>query len=209
MQFRCRHPILMTFRKPTGYKPPSSGGKYFRPSDGESRIRIVSSSFIQGNEAWEDSTDGKKRPVRCPLGEIIPGAVRDQKEFWAFGVLDYCDLAVKVWVITQRGIQQDLDGLMDDPDWGALNAFDLKIRRQGKGLNTDYSVTPSPKAPLSAESRRIVEESPVNLEALFSNEDPFAVDVNPDGSVTPDSGAPDADGTTGYGDAEDEDDVPF
>ncbi len=173
----------MAFSKPPNYTPPSSGGNYYRPPNGDSRIRIVSPSFTQGNEAWEELEDGKKRPVRRPLGEIISGNVKDHKEYMAFAILDRSDLKVKVWVVTQRGIQKALDGLMDDPDWGDLNTFDLKIRRQGEGLNTEYSVTPCPKAPLVAEALRIVDENPVNLKALFTNDDPFAYDANPDGTI--------------------------
>jgi hypothetical protein len=48
------------------------------------------------------------------------------------------------------------------------------VNRKGEGLETEYSVVPSPVQPTPAPILEAYKEKPINLEALFSGENPFA-----------------------------------
>jgi hypothetical protein len=196
-------------QRPDNYEKPESTNRYFRPPIGTSRIRIISKTFIQGNKAWEILDNGDKRPVRGRVREIIPG--KDHKPFWALGILDRADTQIKIWEPTQVTIHKMLDELMDNPEWGDLNEFDIQIRREGDGMSTKYSITPCPKTPLTEAEQQQVKETPVNLDVLFTDGDPFAVNVNPDDTIAKSDhqGDEDNDGTTEDGDADSEDEMPF
>lgn len=69
-----------------------------------------------------------------------------------------------------------LKGLLEaicDPDYGDITDFedgrDMTIKKSGKGLNTEYSVLPKPKASVASEelSAKEIEEKMTDLDSLF------------------------------------------
>src|SRR5690606_28147867 len=50
--------------------------------------------------------------------------------------------------ILQKGAQvmTALDALVQDDDWGDPVAYDIKLTHSGAGMDTKYSVSPSPKS---------------------------------------------------------------
>lgn len=157
----------------------SSAGKYMKFKIGSNKFRILTSPIV-GWEWWENDPEdkGKRRPVRVRLDEKIdiskledPDSV---KRFWAMAVYNYDDESVQILEITQKGIQNTLKGLARSKDWGTPLGYDVVVAREGEGLETKYEVIPSPPKELSEEVKKAFKEMPINLEALFENDDPFS-----------------------------------
>lgn len=156
---------------PTDYSIPKASGAYMRLQEGDNRIRILSAPVI----GWEDWTMDKK-PVRFrrenkPSASINPD--RAVKEFWAFIVWNYAEEKIQILQITQKSIKTAIDALSRDEDWGAPYFYDIKIAKTGKELNTEYAITPMKPKPLAAGVKEAFYASRCNLEALFTNDDPF------------------------------------
>tara|TARA_R100000808_G_C2154207_1_gene165026 strand:- start:2205 stop:2750 length:546 start_codon:yes stop_codon:yes gene_type:complete len=175
---------------PDNYEAPaSSGGNYTKLAQGKNTFRIIGDSTkgtaIFGWIGWTEE-DGKRKPVRTK--EKPPAGVYADKpkHFWAFLVLN--EGTVQICEITQRGIQDALRELLNDPDWGDLKQYDICIQREGEGMETSYTVIPKPKAPLSeADVATIKEKLPlINMAALYQGEDPFAATKSDDSDASAD-----------------------
>jgi len=174
----------MTFL-PADYEvPQSTGGNYFKPQKGDNKIRILT-DCITGWVYWKDNgAKGtpvrlKDRPSGIPQDARIQNGVQDKpKHFWAMVVYDYASNGIKVWEVTQGTIQSAIAGLATDPEWGHPRNYDLKIRRDGDGLETEYTVTPSPAKPVSAAVMTAATATPINLYALYDGADPFDATVH-------------------------------
>ena len=167
----------MTFL-PTDYKPPAaSGGNYTKFAQGKTTLRIIGDSSkgtaIFGWLGWTEEGD-KRMPVRSVDKPASGTFAEKPKHFWAFLVLNEGD--VQICEIVQRGIQDALREFIDDPDWGDLKHYDVCIQRDGKGLDTTYTVIPKPKAELSESDIAVIREKlpKINMAALYEGEDPFA-----------------------------------
>lgn len=157
---------------PADYKSPRTSGNYMRLQDGENKIRILSAPVI----GWEDWTQDKK-PVRFrysekPRASIDPA--RPVKHFWAFIVWNYVEARIQILQITQATVRESIETLSRDSDWGAPYFYDLKIGRSGEGINTKYTVVSLPHKPVAEHIKEAFYEEPINLNALFDGEDPFA-----------------------------------
>ena len=58
-------------------------------------------------------------------------------------------------------------------NWGEPQDYDLSITKTGEKLQTEYSVMPNPKAEVSKEIEKAFKESKINVEALYTGDDPF------------------------------------
>lgn len=156
---------------PEGYEAPKSNGGYMKLQEGENRIRILSQPII-GWEDWKDNKPIRYRMADKPVKSVDPRkAVR---HFWAFIVWNYSEQQIQVLHLTQSGIRSAIEALCKDSDWGAPYTYDLKIVKNGKGMETEYVVNPVPHKPISKEIKDAFMDKPCNLEALFDNLDPFA-----------------------------------
>ncbi len=169
----------MTFL-PKGYEPKAAqDGAYLNKfAKGENRIRILTDALV-GWEYWTD--DNKPHRVK-EAPELLPentqkddkGAYRAPKQFWAFVVWDYSEEMIKICSITQSTIQKQIISLIEDADWGSPMEYDIKVTREGEGLDTKYQVSPAPKKEVTAPIATAFTEQPINLEALFlENGNPF------------------------------------
>lgn len=156
---------------PENYEAPAGNANYMKLQKGENKIRILSRPII-GWQDWKDKTPYrfrmKDKPEK-PLGD------KPIKHFWAFVVWNYAAQAIQILEITQATIQKSIQDLSKDDEWGAPFAYDIKITKKGEDLQTEYSVTPSPKKDLTDEIKKAGLDKPVNLEALFDNADPWIV----------------------------------
>jgi len=157
---------------PEGYETPVNGGGYMKLEDGENKLRILSRPII----GWLDWTTDKK-PVRFgfkfkPEKQIDPS--QPIKHFWAFIVWDYQASEIRILEITQSSIQAAIQNLTKDEDWGAPFDYDIKILKTGQKKETKYAVNPSPKKPLTDDQKNFALAKRVNLNALFTNADPYA-----------------------------------
>lgn len=155
---------------PENYESPKSSNFYMKIQEGENRIRILTRPVM----GWEDWIE--KKPIRFtmenkPLKSYDPK--KSVRHFWAFVVYNYIDLRIQILHITQATIRKSLEALCKDQDWGDPYAYDLKIIRSGEGVDTEYTVNPVPHKPLDQAIIDMFYDQPCNLEALFTNEDPF------------------------------------
>lgn len=160
---------------PNDYTTPSSGGGYMKLQQGDNRIRILSKPII-GWLDWED--DGqKKTPHRFPMDKkpSKPLGKNPIRHFWALLVFDYSDNLPKILEITQSVIQNAITDLARDKDWGAPFYYDIKISKKGDGLNTKYTINPSPKKPIDPDHEKLAIDKPCYLPALFLGNDPWDV----------------------------------
>lgn len=157
---------------PDNYEAPkASGGNYYKFQQGENRFRILSQPII----GWLDwSADNK--PIRTSHSQPKPNPLNPAKpvrHFWAFVVWNYEKSELQILEITQQGIQSQIQTLVRDPDWGAPYAYDLCVTKTGQDKETKYTVNPKPHKPLTPEIEAAVMATPIVLEKLFTNEDPF------------------------------------
>jgi hypothetical protein len=52
----------------------------------------------------------------------------------------------------------------------------LAINKTGEGLDTEYSVIANPKEPVSDVVKKAYKDTPINLQALLTGENPFESD---------------------------------
>lgn len=156
---------------PEGYVAPSGESNYLRLQDGENRFRIVSKRPILGWIDWKDN-----KPLRFPMDKKPASPVDPKKKvkhFWAFVVYDYTKKKICILEITQSTIQTAISNLSKDKDWGMPTKYDIKIFKKGANLETEYSVNPVPHKEIDPEVVKMVAETPVDIEKLFTGENPF------------------------------------
>lgn len=168
-----------------GYKdvPQSSssgGGKYMKLNQGANQFRIVGSfddgTNIQGMLGWGEDEEGKRKPFRWKLGEKAPRKFKEKiKQFFALLVWNYDEEnpGIQVLELTQTQLRTEIVTLAKDKEWGDPRGYDLKIVRNGEGLETSYAMTPSPHKKRSDEINEAVKNTVVDMSALYRGEDPF------------------------------------
>ena len=107
---------------------------YSVPSAGESSFM----KFVKGENRF--------RILDKPTGE-------KPKHFWQLPV--YSASSVKVLDITQSTVQKQLTELDRNSEWGNLRDYDVIVTKNGDGMDTTYTVTPCPKAPLNKEAEKM------------------------------------------------------
>ena len=100
----------------------------------------------------------------------------DVKEFLAGIVWDYDAQKFMILEITQKTVRSAIAKYIRDSDYGDPHNYDLKISRQGEGINTEYTTLAAPPKKLSEEIKAAWEKEgkKIVLPALYDNEDPFA-----------------------------------
>jgi hypothetical protein len=155
------------------------GGNYMKFNQGANQIRIVGASddggLIQGMIGWGTTAEGGRKPYRWKIGEEVPAGVEDKpKQFWAMIVWNYKENKIQILELTQAKLRQGILILANDDEWGDPRKYDLKIVKTGEGLETTYELTPSPHKKRGDEINAAVKAMKINLQALFSGDDPFA-----------------------------------
>lgn len=157
---------------PEGYEPPATNDNYMKLDLSENRIRILSKPII-GWKYWDEDDDKPVRFRRADKPEPTGDPENPVREFWAMVVWNYGSKKVQILEIHQAGIIKGIDKLSKDPDWGSPFNYDLKISRTGEGKKSRYSVHPVSPKPITVEIKEAFKSRPINLEALFDNENPF------------------------------------
>lgn len=157
---------------PEDYEVPASGGSYFKLKPGQNTFRVVTKPII----GWIGWTNENKPERRRAKDDFAGVNLKDKiKHFWAFGVYDHNTSTVQVMELTQSTILSALTDIFKNPDWGSPFGYNITINKTGEGMETSYTVTPTPPKELSNEAQDKVVEKPLNLEALFEGGDPFEV----------------------------------
>ena len=157
----------------------SGGGKYMKLQQGSNLFRILGSfedgTNIQGMLGWAEDEEGNRKPFRWEVDQEAPRKFKENpRQFYALLVWNYADEAIQIYEMTQAKLRQDLLTLAKDEDWGDPRKYDLKIVRNGEGLETSYAMTPSPHKKLAAEIIEAFKDTKVDMSALYRGEDPFA-----------------------------------
>ena len=135
------------------------GTPFLKLQPGINQIRIVDLPF-ETEIHWEDAVDGSKKKVVCPgVGcPICKEGHVPQKRFQVL-VIDRTDSKIK---ILEGGVSifKQIKDIAMDPDYGDPTFYDLKIKKEGQGRETKYSVLASPnKSQLSEEEKQLVANS--------------------------------------------------
>ena len=167
-------------RLPTDYKmPENSGSNYLKITEDPQEFRVLASPVI----GWEYfRADGDKvTPVRQKEEfDDIPSDSKDgwkPKEFWAFPVWNHTIGKVQIMEITQASVKKEmLKYIQDEENWGDPKKYDFRVSRTWKGKETRYTLTALPKSKFESEADEkwaFELAKPINLDALFSGDDPF------------------------------------
>lgn len=163
---------------------------YMKLVKGENKFRPLG-SMITGWEGWKTGEDGSKKPIRFRTDDKIPmNAVDDDqlKPFYAFPVYNRSTETIQILEVTQKGIQKAIKALARNEDWGSPvgdEGYDITITREGEGMETEYSVAPSPKKRLEDGIMQTYKDMHIRLEALYDGEDPFASESKAEIEVDP------------------------
>ncbi len=154
---------------PDGYKLPESSS-YMKFLQGKNKFRILS-SLVTGYEYWTS----ENKPVRSKTEFKETPFIKTDKDgkntstnhFWALVVWNYATEEVQTLEITQKGIQKYILGLVNDPEWGAPQGYDLVVTREGSGFETKYTTTANPHKELPDDIKEAYEKADIDLEKLF------------------------------------------
>lgn len=139
-------------------------------AEGEYRYRIVERP-IAGWIDWKDKKPCRFRPDAKPLAAF--DSTKPIKPFWAIHVWDYAKEGLYIMEVTQNSIRKALEMLALNEDWGDLTTFDFKIKKEGVGIDTSYSVIPIPPKPMNDSIKQCVASTKMRLEALYDGLDPW------------------------------------
>lgn len=185
---------------PTGYEVPKSEASYMKLAPGDNKFRALSKPIV----GWCDWKD--KKPFRFPMDKKPAQPFdpkQDIKHFWAMVVWDYNAKKIAILEIDKKGIQNAMQALALNPDWGSPTNYDITINKSGSGMETKYATTPTPPKPVHEKIAQLYASTPVNLNALFEGKDPFDTDEVPSFS------APAQDDPFAAAAPNEEDDLPF
>jgi len=162
---------------PEGYKEPTSWEKFTKLALWETRLRILSNvtawwSYFKDDWTKDVSKEEKKWVTDWKMDQF--GNKSKPKHFWAVVVWNYAKECIQVWEITQKVIRNKIQALVSDPDRSDIHAYDLKITKAWEGKDTTYEVVTGKEVALSQTVRDMYFDSSVDLEKLFTNEDPFS-----------------------------------
>lgn len=169
-------------------EPESSGsGNYFRMKDLDALpdktayLRILC-PFISGWEAWDEAGKPHRFPTKAEIAEsgikLRPeeGGKKNPKQFWATAVWNEASAKVQVFSFTQSSVFTQLKALSVNARWGQLDGYDISITRKGTGTDTEYTILPCGKEPLSVDGAAAwaaLSAKWVGLDALYAGANPF------------------------------------
>lgn len=162
----------MTFL-PQNYKIPASPSSYMKFDQGNNSFRILGSAIV----GWEYfNTDNKPIRSKEPFEDTPSDIKKDGKvkAFWAFPVYNYQTKTVQILELTQKSIMTAIKALVDNPKWGDPKKYDISVTKSGEGLDTEYAVMGEP--PIAEPTKEIKDafaKKNINLDALFTGDDPF------------------------------------
>lgn len=129
------------------------GGQFVRFTSGvPARLRIIGLP-VKFKKTWEDG--------------------RVQRRF-AWPVIEYTigpdgKVAGRHVKILDGGgsIYAGLKSFANDPDWGNPEGYDIKIIKEGEGMQTRYSVVPGQKRPLNDADKKVIADTKLDVAAVL------------------------------------------
>ncbi len=164
---------------PQGFKQEAGNGRYTMghlKTMKKVKIRVLS-DFISGKCVWGEP-DGKRVCTRRRAEESMPvGAIgysevykrtEPIRQFIAAVVYNYTTDQVEVFETDKATIIGQIVEIESNEDWGDCKGYDISISKGGEGMETKYSVLPSP-----GKFDKQVEWKNIHVEVLFDGGDPF------------------------------------
>lgn len=182
-----------SFSFPTNFQTESSGSGYYKLEPGANKFRIVSDPVFgqeywktekdeQGNPVFGENGKAKRKPIRVKLTETVPvselevdqwGNPGRVNHFMAMVVYDWKVGDFKIFSSVSKQVNAGIKTLVESEDWGDPKNYDIIINKTGSGRETKYSVMPSAKKPMPDNIMDALKEKTINLDALFTGENPF------------------------------------
>lgn len=178
---------------PEGTAIPQKNDGYFKFELGDNRFRVVDHAVV-GFELW---VSGK--PVRRKKEEFTPeelanadinkytGKRKSPSYFWAFPVYNYKADKIQILEVTQIKVMRGIESYLGDEDYGKdPTKYDLVVvQDKADSKKIEYSVKAKPPKEIDPKIIQMYKDTPINLEALFTGENPFTSssmneDVDPD-----------------------------
>jgi hypothetical protein len=133
------------------------GTPFLKLQPGPNQTRIVGLPY-ETEIHWEAATDGSKKRVVCPgVGcPVCKAGHVPQKKFQVL-VIDRADKKLK---ILEGGVSifKQIKELAMDPDYGDPSKYDVKIKKEGQGRETKYTILASPnKSALTQEETTLLD----------------------------------------------------
>jgi len=168
---------------PDGYKTPEVPSNYMDLEVGLNAFRILSSAIV-GYEWWVDSGEGHSKPKRVRTADEVPTEVQNEtdtqakaRHFWAFTVYNYTTKTIQVLELKQQTIMRVIEAFVNNVKWGDPKKYDIiieKVKTGPRDRDVEYNVIPEPPTQLDVGIVELAKNIPVNLQALYTGEDPFA-----------------------------------
>jgi hypothetical protein len=132
---------------------------FMRLESGANQIRVVGRPY-QVSIHWENALDGTKRKIVC-LGKNCPLCKKGKVPMQRFQVLAINRKTNKVEILEGGPkIFGEIKQYAVDPDYGDPTKYDFKIKKEGSGRETKYTVMAAPKkSDLTAEELTMIENS--------------------------------------------------
>lgn len=136
-----------------------TGTPFIKLQPGLNQVRVVGRPF-QVDIHWEKGLDGQNKKVICPnVGCPVCKAGHVPMARYQVIVIDRVDGKVKILEGGPRIFAAIKDYAMD-PEYGDPSKYDLKVKKEGQGRETKYTVLASPnKSNLTADEQAAVDNS--------------------------------------------------
>jgi len=131
-----------------------SGGGFWRPEQGENKVRVLSEFEAYGNH-WDNEAKKGGICIGKDEGCKFCESGNDSQARFLMWIIDRTDGKVKIAQVGYSVIKQ-LGALQEHADWGfgTHPDYDITITRKGQGLETEYFVQPTPnREPLTTEEQ--------------------------------------------------------
>lgn len=165
----ARNEVQKTYDSPDEAYSEETGdggsGQFIRFTPGETTLMRIVGLPVKFKKTWEDGRVQTR--FAWPVIEYILGPDNKVKER-------------HVKILDGGGsIYGAIKNLANDEEWGDPTTYDIKIKREGEGMQTRYNVVPGKKRPLLDADKAAIEEAQLDVRAVLmssgrSADDPFA-----------------------------------
>lgn len=126
--------------------PALTGYEYWKKEGGPVRQADVFDEPLPVEAKMEDEKDKE--------GNVIGQKQVKQKFYWAMPVYDFSTKTFEIWLITQKGLREELLQLQNNPNWGdPTGRYSVTVTKSGTGLQTKYKVDGNPSSFTSEEKK--------------------------------------------------------
>jgi len=160
------------------------GSDFLNLDEGSNPVRVITSPY-QFYIHWSKDATGANRKIRCALNEcpLCEQGERAQAR-WVLGVVSRKANKPAIIEIGPQIFKQ-LKLFADDKRWGDPRKYDVDVRRQPKGSQPLYVVTPYPKEALTDEEKGVIKEFLARTDFVKISASSTAEDVMEKMGITP------------------------